>query len=83
VLLPNDTHRKLITSITAILLPVVTYLLTLARISHILIMTEFSHPFLCIISNSTDSHYVKFATHNLKYLHCHCKYLIEVSHNIL
>jgi hypothetical protein len=29
VLLPSDTHRKPITSITAVLLPFVTYLLTL------------------------------------------------------
>jgi hypothetical protein len=29
VLLPSDTHRKSITSITAVLLPFVTYLLTL------------------------------------------------------
>jgi hypothetical protein len=28
VLLSSDTHRKLITSITAVLLPFVTYLLT-------------------------------------------------------
>jgi hypothetical protein len=31
VLLPSDTHRKPITSITAVLLPLVTYLLTLPR----------------------------------------------------
>jgi hypothetical protein len=31
VLLPSDTHRKHITSITAVLLPFVTYLLTLPR----------------------------------------------------
>jgi hypothetical protein len=29
VLLPSDTHRKAIMSITAVLLPFVTYLLTL------------------------------------------------------
>jgi hypothetical protein len=34
VLLPSDTHRKPITSITAFLLPVVTYLLTLPRASY-------------------------------------------------
>jgi hypothetical protein len=33
VLLPNDTHRKPITSITSVLLPFVTYLLTLHRIT--------------------------------------------------
>jgi hypothetical protein len=33
VLLPSDTHRKPITSITAVLLPSVTYLLTLPSIS--------------------------------------------------
>jgi hypothetical protein len=33
VLLPSDTHRKPITSITAVLLPFVTYLLTLPRIA--------------------------------------------------
>jgi Flp pilus assembly protein TadG len=33
VLLPSDTHRKPITSITAVLLPSVTYLLTLPRMS--------------------------------------------------
>jgi hypothetical protein len=32
VLLPSDTHRKPITSITAVLLPFVTHLLTLPRI---------------------------------------------------
>jgi hypothetical protein len=32
VLLPSDTYRKHITSITAVLLPFVTYLLTLPRI---------------------------------------------------
>jgi hypothetical protein len=32
VLLPSDTHTKPITSITAVLLPFVTYLLTLSRI---------------------------------------------------
>jgi hypothetical protein len=32
VLLPSDTHRKPMTSITAVLLPAVTYLLTLPRI---------------------------------------------------
>jgi hypothetical protein len=32
VLLPSDTHRKPITSITAVLLPFVTYLLTLSLI---------------------------------------------------
>jgi hypothetical protein len=32
VLLPSDTHRKPITTITAVLLPFVTYLLTLPRI---------------------------------------------------
>jgi hypothetical protein len=32
VLLPSDTHRKPITSITAVLLPFVTYLLALPRI---------------------------------------------------
>jgi hypothetical protein len=31
VLLPSDVHRKHITSITAVLLPLVTYLLTLPR----------------------------------------------------
>jgi hypothetical protein len=31
VLLPSDTHRKTITSITAVLLPFLTYLLTLPR----------------------------------------------------
>jgi hypothetical protein len=31
VLLPSDTHRKPITSITAVLLPFVAYLLTLSR----------------------------------------------------
>jgi hypothetical protein len=35
VLLPSDTHRKPIPSITAVLLPFVTYLLTLPRISEI------------------------------------------------
>jgi hypothetical protein len=30
-LLPGDTHRKPVTSITAVLLPFVTYLLTLLR----------------------------------------------------
>jgi hypothetical protein len=33
VLLPSDTNRKPITSITAVLLPFVAYLLTLARIT--------------------------------------------------
>jgi hypothetical protein len=32
VLLPSDTHRKLIKSIIAVLLPVVTHLLTAPRI---------------------------------------------------
>jgi hypothetical protein len=32
VLLPSDTHRIPITSITAVLLPFVTYLLTLSRV---------------------------------------------------
>jgi hypothetical protein len=31
MLLPNDTHRKTISSITTVLLPFVTYLLTLRR----------------------------------------------------
>jgi hypothetical protein len=37
VLLPSDTHRKPITSITAVLLPFVTYLLTLPLMYTILI----------------------------------------------
>jgi hypothetical protein len=32
VVLPSDTHRKHVISITAVLLPFVTYLLTLPRI---------------------------------------------------
>jgi hypothetical protein len=35
VLLPSDTHREIITSITAVLLLSVSYLLTLPRINEI------------------------------------------------
>jgi hypothetical protein len=43
VLLPSDTHRKLTTSITAVLLPFFTHLLTLPRIFHhaTVLRTEF------------------------------------------
>jgi hypothetical protein len=37
VLLPSDTHGKPITSITAFLLPLVTYLLTLPRVVYFLL----------------------------------------------
>jgi hypothetical protein len=39
VLLPSDVHREPITSITAVLLPFVTYLLTLPRTSHFMAAT--------------------------------------------
>jgi hypothetical protein len=51
VLLPSDTHRKPITSITAVLLPFVTHLLTLSRISRGFLTNPFPHTHICYVSS--------------------------------
>jgi hypothetical protein len=43
VLLPSDTYRKPMTSITAVLLPFVTYLLTLLRKRAVMDVIGFLH----------------------------------------
>jgi hypothetical protein len=51
VLLSSDTHRKLIISITAVLLPFLTYLLTPPRIITVVSLTSWSsQAVLCCVS---------------------------------
>jgi hypothetical protein len=62
VLLPSDTHRKPITSITAVLLPIVTYLLTLP---HILINEGFK--VLTAVVRMSSNFWATTACNSLKF----------------
>jgi hypothetical protein len=58
VLLPSDIRRKPITSITAVLLPFVAYLLTLPRtqvINSVLMRLYLSHDMAINISTAADN----------------------------
>jgi hypothetical protein len=72
VLLPSDTHRKSITLVTTVLLPFVSYLLTLPRKIHLFYTWEwkkntklYNSLFYEEIRNRKANHYIKIFGYRL------------------